>query len=195
MSHIQIRRSRGSESPRLLAQAWHLRHEVFRDGLGWDVSSINHLEYDHFDDAAHHCFALEKGEVVAYWRSLCTVSPYLLEESFGILLGSAPAPKQQDVWEISRFLVRPGHPERAALGRLMVRAAAAFGVDVGARELLAVVEPPFARFIRASGLPIDLRCPPTVVGVGRHGPVKAVLIGLDIPAYATLLDLPPAIAA
>lgn len=182
MTSLKIKSWTGFDQPHLIAQAWSLRHEVFRSQLGWQVQSLNNLEYDRFDSWASHCCALDDEKVVAYWRALPTLKPYLLEESFQSLLHGKPLPRHADIWEISRFLVSPTHPDRDDVGRMMVREAGFFGATAGASTLLAVVEPPFARFIRASGLPIRNECAPTPVGSGSRGIVKAVLISLNVQA-------------
>lgn len=191
MTSLNIKSWVGFDQPLLMAQAWSLRHEVFRSQLGWQVKSLNNLEYDRFDSWASHCCALDGEKVVAYWRALPTVKPYLLEESFQALLQGKPLPRQADIWEISRFLVSPSHPYRDDVGRMMVREAGFFGATAGASTLFAVVEPPFARFIRSSGLPIRTECAPTPVGTGSRGTVRAVLISLNVQALvASSPDMP-----
>jgi len=180
MTRLRIVRFRASESPELLAQAWRLRHRVFRENLGWEVPSIDLLEFDHFDRSAVHVGVLERDRLVGYWRSLCTVEPYLLELHFPMLLGGR-APKSSSVWEISRFAVQPKHPDSREIGKLLVREIAAFGRDVDAERLIAVTEPTFERFVKQCGLAIDRAAGPVVVGRGAGDrEVHAVVISCDI---------------
>lgn len=184
MQELKICRFRAGEAPEYMAQAWRLRHQVFRETLGWSVKSLNQLEIDHFDKMALHCVAVEHDIVVGYWRSLRTTEPYLLEQYFPDLLEGQPLPKRPDIWEISRFAVAPGHPRRRDVGKCLALEIGRFGLDHGASRLIAVVEPPFGRFIRACGLPVTQSATPLVVGTGSQGEVIATIITLDMQVYA-----------
>ena len=180
MWNPRIVRFRAAESPELMAQAWRLRHRIFRENLGWDVASVDLLEFDRFDRDAIHCAAVSGDRLLGYWRALCTVDPYLLEASFqGLLEGGTP-PKSPDIWEISRFAMIADLPKRREVGRLLVREIAAFGHDVHARRLIAVTEPAFERFVRRCGLPIRRAAGPIDAGRGQNREVQAVLISFDV---------------
>jgi len=183
MSSLDIVRFRAGEAPEYMAQAWRLRHQVFRETLGWSVKSLNQLEIDQFDRTALHCVAVEQDVVVGYWRSLQTTEPYLLEQYFAGLLHGQPLPKRPDIWEISRFAVAVDHPRRREVGRALAREIGHFGLDQNASRLIAVVEPAFGRFIRACGLPVAQEGAPVVVGTGSQGNVLATVISLDIGNY------------
>ncbi|MDG5493572.1 GNAT family N-acetyltransferase [Niveispirillum sp. BGYR6] len=187
MQELKIFRFRAGEAPEYMAQAWRLRHQVFRETLGWSVRSLNQLEIDQFDKMALHCVAVERDVVVGYWRSLRTTEPYLLEQYFPDLLEGRPLPKRPDIWEISRFAVAPSHPRRRDVGKSLALEIGRFGFDQGASRLIAVVEPPFGRFIRACGLPVTQDVTPVVVGTGSQGDVIATIITLDMQTYAQRL--------
>ncbi|MEA1652617.1 acyl-homoserine-lactone synthase [Nitrospirillum sp. BR 11164] len=184
MSSLRVVNFSGPDSPELLAQAWRLRHRVFREGLGWDVASVDLLEFDGFDRKAWHCAALLGGRMVGYWRALPTTEPYLLERDFPMLLGDRPAPRSPGVWEISRFVICPDVANRRDVGRVLVQAIGAFGMARDAKRLIAVVEPAFGRFVRLCGLPVVEETAPIHVGQGHKGDIHAVIIALDVPAYA-----------
>jgi acyl homoserine lactone synthase len=100
------------------------------------------------------------------------------------------------VWEISRFVICPDVANRRDVGKVLVQAIGAFGMARHARRLIAVVEPPFGRFVRLCGLPVVEETPPIHVGQGHKGDVHALIIALDVPAYAASLPIPvPKIAA
>jgi acyl homoserine lactone synthase len=167
-----------------MAQAWRLRHRVFKEQLGWNVPSIDLLEIDPLDKHAVHLCALEGEKVVAYLRALCTTGPYLLERYFPDLIGAGGPPRAPDVWEISRFVADPDHPDRHPIARRLVQAGMAFGHEVGASRLLAVTEPPFERFLRQCGVPIARIAGPRVVGTSTAGDVRAVVVSTDIDQRA-----------
>jgi len=168
------------EAPELMAQAWRLRHRIFRESLGWNVASVDLLEFDRFDRDAFHCAVVSGDRLLGYWRALCTVNPYLLELNFPQLLGVQPAPKSPAIWEISRFAMVPDSPRRREIGRMLVREIAAFGNDVRAQQLIAVTEPAFERFVVRCGLPVKRSAGPICVGQSPDRDVHAVLITFDI---------------
>lgn len=190
----RIVRFRAGESPELMAQAWRLRHRIFRENLGWDVASIDLLEFDRFDSEAIHCAAVSGDRLLGYWRALCTVNPYLLETSFLNLLEGGVAPKSPDIWEISRFAMIADLPKRRDVGRLLVREIGAFGHDMRARRLIAVTEPAFERFVLRCGLPVCRIAGPVQAGRGHDRDVQAVLISFDINP-GTLTSIGTAAAA
>ncbi|MFK7853699.1 MAG: acyl-homoserine-lactone synthase [Granulosicoccus sp.] len=83
-----------------------LRHQVFREKLGWNVSGENGKEIDEYDVLdPHYMVALEDGEATACWRLLPTDGPYMLRNTFGELLRGEILPAAKDIWELSRFAV------------------------------------------------------------------------------------------
>ena len=178
-----IIRFRAADAPELMAQAWRLRYRVFRENLGWEISSVDLLEFDGFDRNAWHCGAVLNGQLQGYWRALSTVDPYLLEHNFESLLGGKPPPKSPKIWEMSRFAMAPNVVNPREVARLLVRETVAFGRDMGADQLLAVSEPSFERFVTRCGLPVERIAGPMHVGQGRHGDVHAVLMAFNINAH------------
>ena len=176
----RIVRFRSNDAPELMAQAWRLRHRIFRENLGWEVPSIDLLEFDRFDRAAIHCAAVSGDRLLGYWRALCTTEPYLLEQNFPALLDGKPAPKSHLVWEISRFAMVPDLSRRREVGRLLVQEIGVFGSDMKAAQLIAVTEPAFERFVVRCGLPIRRAAGPIQAGQGKGRAVQAVLIAFDV---------------
>ena len=80
------------------------RHEVFVETLGWDLATQAGLELDQFDRPdTIYVAAREEGRYVGIARLLPTVRPYLLGEVFPQLMGGAPPPQSEEIWELSRF--------------------------------------------------------------------------------------------
>lgn len=101
---------------------YRLRHDVFHDRLGWDVTSDNGMEYDVFDQA-NPVYVLVRGdvgadenEVLGCWRLLPTTGPNMLKDTFPQLLHGQHAPQQANVWELSRFAVTVPKYESANYG-------------------------------------------------------------------------------
>jgi len=114
----------GSLDKRAAMGMYRLRHEVFHDRLGWEVTTDNGMEHDEFD-LADPVYVLAKGseggegdedEVLGCWRLLPTQGPYMLKDTFPQLLHGQPAPQQPDVWELSRFAVMVPKYESAGFG-------------------------------------------------------------------------------
>lgn len=84
-----------------------LRHEVFVERMGWDVPSLNQLEFDEFDagDATYVLHRDPRGNVTGCARLLPTTVPYMLRDvpSFQPLLEGQEPPCDVLVWESSRF--------------------------------------------------------------------------------------------
>ena len=67
----------GSLDQRAVMGMYRLRHEVFHDRLGWEVTNDNGMEHDEFDHA-DPVYVLAKGdedEVLGCWRLLPTTGP------------------------------------------------------------------------------------------------------------------------
>lgn len=88
---------------------FNLRHETFNLRLGWDVKSSGDLEIDQFDELdVHYLIATEDGKRVdGSWRLLPTMGSYMLEDIFPQLCRGEEIPKDEEIWEISRFQLRP----------------------------------------------------------------------------------------
>lgn len=108
----------GSLSRQAEMGMYRLRHEVFHDRLGWDVTSDNGMEHDEFDEASP-VYVLASGdenEVLGCWRMLPTTGPNMLKDTFPQLLHGQPAPQQANVWELSRFAINSDKLESGGFG-------------------------------------------------------------------------------
>lgn len=89
-----------------LTKMHRLRHRVFREKLGWNVSSQDGVEVDDYDALdPYYMLALEEGKATACWRLLPTSGPYMLRNTFRSLGRGEALPESDDVWELSRFAV------------------------------------------------------------------------------------------
>lgn len=84
-----------------------LRHRVFKERLGWSVTSVDGQERDEFDrlDPIYLLAMSDGGDVAGAWRMLPTTGPYMLRDVFPHLLEGRQAPTAGDLWEVSRFAV------------------------------------------------------------------------------------------
>jgi acyl homoserine lactone synthase len=81
-----------------------LRYRVFKDRLGWDVTTSGDLEADEFDTFRPvYVLHVDNEYVDGCVRLLPTTGPYMLRDVFPVLLGTEPAPVGARVWEASRF--------------------------------------------------------------------------------------------
>lgn len=103
------------------------RHRVFKERLGWQVPSIDGLEYDDFDhDDTLYLMCFDDAErQIGSARMLPTSMPYMLKDVFPQLLDGEKAPENAFVWEGSRLAVDipedptsyEGRKSLAALGK------------------------------------------------------------------------------
>jgi len=81
------------------------RHQVFIERLGWALESNDGCEFDRFDRADTVYVTVEdaRSQIAGCARLLPTTQPYLLGEAFPQLLHGAPPPRDERIWELSRF--------------------------------------------------------------------------------------------
>lgn len=165
----------GSEAvrqPHLIASMGRLRHEVFEKRLGWDVHSIQGIEFDDFDlpETVYGAVADDDGRLEGCFRLLPTTGRYMLKDVFPQLLHGAPAPMADDVLETSRFAVLPSawrHNAKASLVLLTARLLAVqltYCLERNVRTVLAATDLRFERLLGAAGLECRRFGPPLRVG-------------------------------
>ena len=180
-----------------MAAMYQLRHEVFHERLGWDVTSDNGMEHDEFDliNAVYVVAKSDANQVVGCWRALPTEGPNMLRDIFPELLHGQSAPQQADVWELSRFAVAALGQDGEAQGFgftsvpiQMMRAWYTFAQRNGIRRYVTVTTVAIERLIRKLGLTtIRLGTP---VKIGRVLTVACTLEVDSIGEFALFGTLP-----
>lgn len=109
--HVGTLRGANALPPDLLEGMFRMRYEVFHERLNWEVKVAQGREQDEYDDEATvYVIGVRESDrcVFASWRVRPTLQPYMLRDTFPVLLGDKEAPCDQQVWEVSRFAVRRG---------------------------------------------------------------------------------------
>lgn len=92
-------------SPGIQTKLFKYRYDVFVNRLGWELDTPMDMEKDQFDheDTLYVVAKDDEQNIQGCARLLPTTEPYLLEEVFPELLNGMPAPKSNEIWEVSRF--------------------------------------------------------------------------------------------
>lgn len=132
-----------------------LRYDVFSVRLGWQVEVENGREYDQFDELDPTYFlAIENGSVVATWRLLPTMGPYMLRDIFPELLDGEQAPESPTIFETSRFAVHTDGDAEQGLACLNKATGELFcglleyGLAAGIEEVWTVYDIRIARLLK-----------------------------------------------
>lgn len=141
-------------SPDLHDDLGRYRHKVFIKHLGWQLESTGALpgrEFDQFDhNETRYIIALDpQQQVHGCARLLPTTEPYLLSEEFAFLCDQ-PAPRRNDVWEVSRFAA-----SALEQGKLPMRVfwhSLNTAWELGANEVVAVTTPALERYFLRNGV-------------------------------------------
>lgn len=91
-------------------KAYHLRHSVFCEELGWVPTTGNSCEVDGYDEYAVFMGVFDqRNNLKAFLRVVLPADPYMLEGEFPYLVGQGyQIRKELDTAEISRLCVEPG---------------------------------------------------------------------------------------
>lgn len=92
----------------IIDRMFRLRFQVFHERLNWEVKVEEGREKDEFDDdQSIYIVGVDDqtASVDAAWRLRPTSVPYMLKDTFPMLLQGRPAPCLPRVWEVSRFAV------------------------------------------------------------------------------------------
>ncbi len=162
-----------------------LRHTIFYERLGWEVDSVEGKEQDSYDELKPtYTVARDPTKYVqGCMRILPTEGPYMLKDTFPMLLRGEEAPERADVWEISRLAVAPTtktdrcqiHIHRATLD--MFEDAFWHARDHGVEHYVVATSVALERMLRRMGMPIR-----------RFGDGKATRIGQTL-SVACWIDL------
>ncbi len=152
-----------------------LRYRVFKERLGWDVSTENGMEVDTFDAHKPHYLLLrgEHGSVGGCVRMLPTAGPNMLRDVFPCLLDGSDAPSQSDIWESSRFAMDPAatsHNVKNGLAEGTYELFAGmieFGLAKGLSHIVTVTDVRMERILRRAGWPLDRLGEPQMIGITR----------------------------
>ena len=157
------RASEGVIETPVLHSLYRFRHRVFKERLGWEVSSIAGMEYDFYDelDPVHIAACRPSGAVLGTVRLLPTTGPYMLRDVFPQLLRGEEAPCVTDVWEMSRFAIEP--PDRSAqvqavCNQVMLdifESSYGFARENGVREFVMATSVSVERMLAAAGLRME----------------------------------------
>lgn len=90
-----------------LAAQHKLRYQSIIMRQGWDVPSINDMEFDQYDNPAskYLVYRDEQRNALGVSRFYPTTLPYMLEQCFSNFVTDRPVPKSSRVWEGSRFCI------------------------------------------------------------------------------------------
>ncbi|WP_166362170.1 acyl-homoserine-lactone synthase [Pseudomonas akapageensis] len=147
-----------------------LRADVFKARKGWDIPLIGEMEIDGYD-ALNPFYMLIQGsedDVQGCWRILPTTGPYMLKDTFPMLLNGRHAPEADDVWELSRFAIdarQKGSMKFSDFSLEAIKAIVAFGVQNRIRSYVTVTTVAIERMLRRAGLQINRFGPPVEIGV------------------------------
>jgi len=174
---------------------YRLRHEVFHDRLGWDVTSDNGMEYDEFDEAnpVYVLVKNEENEVQGCWRLLPTTGPNMLRDTFPQLLHGQPVPHLNAVWELSRFAMSSSKSESSGFGLSntpiqMIQTAVRFAQKNGIVRYVSVTSVAVERMFRKLG--ISMTRLGTPIKIGRVLTVACTIEINEITEFALFGTLP-----
>lgn len=90
-----------------LAAQHRLRYQSIILRQGWDVPSVNDMEFDQYDNPAarYLIYRDNDGKAVGVSRLYPTTLPYMLEQCFPDFVTAYTIPKSPKVWEGSRFCI------------------------------------------------------------------------------------------
>ena len=134
-----------AEHPVLRDQMYRMRHQYFFEKLGWEVNSVNGMEFDQFDrDDTVYIFYLEADQIIGCFRILPTTKPYMLSEIFSDLAGGY-IPSASHICEVSRYVVEKelirSNAHWVHVAAHLLCALCEYFEAEGIRELIVVIHP------------------------------------------------------
>lgn len=139
------------------------RYEVFVNQMGWKLECPIGLEVDQFDGADTEYVMVKDAAwgICGCARLLPTTRPYLLSQVFPFLFHELPIPRDETVWEVSRFATWTGArggdtpadmaASLAHTGRF-AHAVLRRAAELGARRLVTVSPYGMERLLRRVGV-------------------------------------------
>ena len=151
-----------------------IRARVFHDRLQWDVSVVDGLEIDDFDEYNPlYLISVDDitGKVRGSLRLLPSTGPNMLRDVFPILLDEGDVVESATIWESSRFSMDPeaaipetGHLLSYVTGELLC-AIVEVGLLAGLTEIVSVFDARMVRIFRTAGCPAEIIGKPQRIGV------------------------------
>lgn len=151
------------EHGELLISFLRARKKTFIDRLGWQLPSVDGMEFDQYDTPLCRWVVIhEFGEVLGGFRlspttARCGIYSYMLRDAQKGILEGIPsdvlffeAPVSSTVWEAARLFIAedvPAHRRLHVQSIIMERMAGA-AVELGAHQVIGIVPGVFARWLR-----------------------------------------------
>lgn len=173
MKAIAITRSDYGDNLDLIIGMHRLRHQIFKERLGWAVSVVGDKEVDAYDGLGptYLMVITDSRKVVGSARLLPTTGPYMLADTFPELLAGEQAPCESDLLESSRFCVDTTASEELGPGGLnkatfmMLSAVIEWGLITRSRGIVTVTDLRMERILRRAGWPMSRIGKPLEIGV------------------------------
>ncbi len=161
------------ESEYALKAIYRLRKYIFSDVFKWEVEIAGDEEKDYYDGiegVIHLCLYDDNERLVGYVRFLPTTGPYMLRDTFPMLLGAAPAPYAPTISESSRFCIdhRIIEPRQKGetVGRLLI-AMSEFGLQRGLDRIVTVTDKTLRNILAKRQWPLSCYTEPVQMSVGE----------------------------
>ena len=153
-----------------LHQMHRIRKAVFRDRLGWDVTVRGEFEIDEYD-ALEPSYLLSvdgHGTLNGCVRLLPTTGPNMLRDIFPSFVTKTAVPRDEQVWEASRFAVSGNTiMAEASLSQTtydLLIGVLKFGLSNGINTIACVVDVRMERILRRAGWQLDRLGPAHRIG-------------------------------
>jgi N-acyl-L-homoserine lactone synthetase len=150
----------------LLESMFRQRARIFGEELGWDVTVVNGLERDEYDDLdpVYLVDLDDSGNLIGSLRLLPTTGPILLEGKLGNSFSdSARNITHPSIWECSRLCA-----DGALVASRLVIGIGEIGIERGIESVIGVLEQKMIRLYRRLGC--ELHTIEEHEGYG-HGPI------------------------
>lgn len=158
-----------------LAEMFQLRARVFSGRLGWDVSVVDGMERDRFDEL-EPAYILQRNRddrVCGCVRLLPTTGPTMLRDTFPRLLHGALMPRDVRIWETSRFAIDA--PSASAVGAggaailtyELFAGVVEFGLANKLTHIVTVTDARLERILRRANWPLQRMGEPIQIGDTR----------------------------
>jgi len=160
-------------SSQIKDKLFNYRYQVFVEQLGWDLNTPFNHEIDEFDHSETvYVIANDRANnIVGCARLLPTTLPYLLETIFPELLNGLPAPKKNNIWELSRFTSmdlesRDNNTKRqmsSYITEKLLKKSIEVAKKYGAEVIISVSPIGIERLLRSMGITSHRAGPPIVI--------------------------------